>query len=117
MQLIGSLERLKLYRNILSSTASDQCQRNGAGVAPTGSHGHGLGVMSTPTDVVNKIEADSQRPAQGLAGQQPRQNGPDRFARFVKVFARRTKSYQTDAVKILRAIGAKEEADELSGQV
>ena len=38
------------------------------------------------------------------------------LTRFVKMFCHKNKSYQTDAVKIMRAIGAKDKADELARQ-
>ena len=111
----------KLYRNILAwhGILSDQV----VGEMALGSLLNrymviGLGVMCDPTDVVNKMkQIVNALPKAWLSNNSVvYKMGLDRFARFVKMFGQKNKSYQTDAVKIMRAIGAKDEADELARQ-
>ena len=74
--------------------------------------------MCDPTDVVNKMkQIVNALPKAWLSGNPVvYKMGLDRFARFVKMFGQKNKSYQTDAVKIMRVIGAKDDADELARQ-
>ena len=111
----------KLYRNILAwhGILSDQV----VGEMALGSLLNrymviGLGVMCDPTDVVNKMKQIVNALPKAWLSNNPvvYKMGLDRFARFVKMFGQKNKSYQTDAVKIMRAIGAKDEADELARQ-
>ena len=111
----------KLYRNILAwhGILSDQV----VGEMALGSLLNrymviGLGVMCDPTDVVNKMkQIVNALPKAWLSGNPVvYKMGLDRFARFVKMFGQKNKSYQTDAVKIMRVIGAKDDADELARQ-
>ena len=108
----------KLYRNILSwhGILSDQI----VGEMALGSLLNrymtiALGVMCDPMDVTNKMkQIVNYLPKSWLCNPVVFKMGLDRFARFVKMFAQNHKPYQADAIKIMKAIGAKEEAEELS---
>merc|ERR1712029_519910 len=99
----------KLYRNILSwqGILSDQIVGDIA-----------LGVMCDPVDVTNKMkQIVNYLPKTWLSNPVVFKMGLDRFAKFVRMFAQNHKPYQADAIKIMKAIGAKEEAEELSRQI
>ena len=108
----------KLYRNILSwhGILADEVLGDMALNSLLNRYmAIGLGVMPDANDAVNKMnQIVAALPNVWVRHAVIFKMGLDRFAKFIAMFAQNNKSCKSDSVKLLRSIGADEDADALN---